>query len=76
MLGGLHSSTGFPVNLTAVPLGFEGFGFPIKVTHSPGMITPCAVIKNYPMGISYQLLSNLRKTLQNEAGWEEMGEET
>lgn len=52
MLGGLHDNTIFHVNLTAVPLGFEGFGFPIKVTHSPGVITPCAIIQTYPMGIS------------------------
>lgn len=52
MLAGLHNNTVFSVNLTAVPLGFEGFGFPIKVTHSLGVITPCAIIKNYHMGIS------------------------
>jgi len=53
MLGGLlHNNIVYPTNLTAVPWGFEGLGFPIKVTHSPGEVIPCTIIKNYPMGIS------------------------
>lgn len=53
MLGGLlHNNIVLPTNLTVVPWGFEGFGFPIKVTYSPGELIPCTIIKNYSMGIS------------------------
>lgn len=52
MLGGLLHNNIFPTNLTVVPWGFEGFGFPIKVTHSSGERILCTSIKNYPMGIS------------------------